>query len=45
MAVMAHTRDLVVAYIEDTGREDVSLLEGALALRRFELLEGWKPEL
>ena len=44
-AVMARTHDLVVAYIEDTGREDVGLLEGALALRRFELLEGWKPEL
>ena len=44
MAVIARTRDLVVAYIEDTGREDVGLLEGALALGRFELLEGWTPD-
>ena len=43
-AVMARTRDLVVAYIEDTGRDDVGLLEGALALGRFELLEGWTPD-
>jgi len=43
VAVMARTRDLVQAYIVDTGRADVGLLEGALALRRFELLEGWTP--
>jgi len=43
VAVMAQTRNLVQAYVEDTGRADVSLLEGALALRRFELLEGWTP--
>jgi len=43
VAVMARTHKLVVAYIEDTERADVGLLEGALALRRFELLEGWTP--
>lgn len=45
VAVMARTGKLLVrAYIEDTRRADVGLLEGALALRRFELLEGWTPQ-